>query len=488
VPTVLRSRADAPAEAADAKRYLPWVVAIVMFMETLDTTIVNTAVPAMAHSLEVAPLSLKAVVASYILSLAVFIPVSGWMADRFGTRRVFFTAVSVFTAASLLCGIAANVPMLVAARLLQGAGAAMMMPVGRLTIVRTFAKSELLAAMNFVVVPALVGPLLGPTLGGLIVHVASWRYIFLVNLPVGVVALAMIVRFLPEYRGEARRPLDVIGFVLFGSGVALLSWLLEVFGEHRLDLTSEGVLFVVSVGLLVAYALHASREPWPLLKLPLFRVRTFRTAVAGGFVTRIGIGGMPFLLPLLYQVGMGLPAWQSGLLMMPSAAAAITMKFATRHILGRLGYKRVLTLNTAMIGAAIACFSLVDASTPKTAIVGLALALGFFNSLQFSSMNTLAYADIEGADTSMASTLASSMQQLSMSFGLAAGSLVAGWFLAGLPQADHALVTGALHKAFLTLAAITAVSSASFWSLRRSDGEAVSRGASGKLVEESAAA
>jgi EmrB/QacA subfamily drug resistance transporter len=433
----------------------------------------------------VPPLSLKAVVASYILSLAVCIPVSGWMADRFGTRRVFFTAVSIFTAASLLCGISVNAPMLVAARLLQGAGAAMMVPVGRLTIIRTFDKSELLSAMNFVVMPALVGPLLGPTLGGVIVHIASWRTIFFVNLPVGMAALAMILRYLPEYRGETTRPLDVIGFVLFGSGVALLSWLLEIFGEHRLDVTSEGVLFVVALALLAAYALHAARHRHPLLRLQLFGVRTFRVAVGGGFITRIGMGGMPFLLPLLYQLGMGLPAWQSGLLMMPSAAAAITMKTVTKPILNRLGYKRVLTLNTVLIGCAIATFSLVGTATPKFLIVLLALTLGFFNSLQFSAMNTLAYADIEGPDTSMASTMASSMQQLSMSFGLATGSLVAGWFLDGLPQTGHALVADALHKAFLTLAAITIVSSATFWRLRPGDGEVVSRGKAGKVVEES---
>ena len=488
MPPSLRSRLTRAPSAAEAKRFLPWVVAIVMFMETLDTTIVNTAIPSMAASFGVAPLSLKAVVASYILSLAVCIPVSGWMADRFGTRRVFFSAVSLFTFASILCGVAQNVPMLVAARLLQGAGAAMMMPVGRLTIVRAFSKSELLSAMNFVVVPALVGPLLGPTLGGLIVHVASWRYIFLVNLPVGLVALAMILRFLPEYRAPSPRPLDVVGFVLFGSGIALLSWLLEIFGEHRLDLTSEGVLFLVAIGLLAAYGVHALRHPAPLLKLALFHIRTFRVAVLGGFMTRIGIGGMPFLLPLLYQLGLGLPAWESGLLMMPTAAAAITMKFATQRILARMGYKRVLTANTVMIGVALATFSLVGPQTSKALIVLLALALGFFNSLQFSAMNTLAYADVEGADTSMASTLASSMQQLSMSFGLAAGSLVAAWFLDGLPQTDHALVTQALHNAFVTLAVITVCSSLSFWRLRRSDGEAVSRGNTGQVVEQGSAA
>lgn len=464
------------ADPNTTKRYLPWVVATVLFMETLDATIVNTAIPAMAASLHVPPLSLKAVVASYILSLAVFIPISGWMADRFGTRRVFFTAVAVFTSASLLCGVAQNVPMLIAARLLQGLGAAMMMPVGRLTIVRTFTKSELLGAMNFVVMPALIGPLLGPTIGGLIVHWVSWRYIFLVNLPVGLVALTLIWRYLPEYRGTSKRPLDVIGFVLFGTGVALLSWLLEVFGEHQIGNASAAGLLVLSLVLLAAYGFHASRTEHPLLQLALFRLRTFRVAVAGGFLTRIGMGGMPFLLPLLYQLGLGLPAWQSGLLMMPSAAAAMTLKLVTAPILRRFGYRRVLVVNTVLTGVAIALFSQVGPGTPLPLIVLLALCLGFFNSMQFSAMNTLGYADVDGAQTSMASTLASAAQQLSMSFGLAAASLVAGWFLAGLPQTDHALVTDALHHAFLTLAVVTVVSSLSFWRLHPRDGEAVSRG------------
>ncbi|HSI61412.1 MAG TPA: MFS transporter, partial [Ideonella sp.] len=289
-------------DAAAVKRYLPWVVATALFMEQLDSTIVNTAIPAMAASLQVTPLSLKAVVTSYILSLAVGIPVSGWMADRFGTRRVFMAAVAVFTLSSVLCGLALNAPMLVAARILQGLGAAMMTPVGRLAIVRTFSKGELLAAMNFVIIPALIGPLLGPTVGGLIVHWLSWREIFFVNVPVGLVALWLIHRHMPDYRGDSPRPLDVIGLALFGSGAALLSWLLEIFGEHRLDATAAGVLFVPGVGLLAAYAWHAREAAHPLLRLELFRLRTFRVAVVGGFITRLGIGGLPFLLPLLYKL------------------------------------------------------------------------------------------------------------------------------------------------------------------------------------------
>jgi len=459
------------------KRFLPWVVATALFMEQLDSTIVNTAVPSMALSLHVTPLSLKGVVASYILSLAVGIPVSGWMADRFGSRRVFALAVAAFTTASVLCGLSVNVPMLVASRILQGLGAAMMMPVGRLAVIRTFPKSELLAAMNFVVLPALIGPLLGPTVGGLIVHWLSWRDIFFVNVPVGLAAQWLIHRYMPDYRGETPRPLDLTGLALFGSGTALLSWLLEVFGEHRIDTATMLALLALSIGLLLGYALHARRLRFPLLRLNLFRVRTFRVSVLGGFITRLGLGGMPFLLPLLYQLGLGLTSWQSGLLMMPAAAAAMGMKLVAPRVLGRWGYRRVLVANTIMIGVTVAGFSQVGAATPVSVIVLLGLTQGFFNSLQFTSMNSMAYADIAAPDSSMASTIGSSMQQLSMSFGLACGTLVTAWYLGAVPQTDHRAVTQALHHAFLTLGVVTVVSSLSFWTLRPDDGSAVSHAA-----------
>ncbi|NDP48238.1 MAG: DHA2 family efflux MFS transporter permease subunit [Sulfuriferula multivorans] len=459
------------------KTYLPWVVAAALFMEQLDTTIVNTAVPAMAENLQVTPLSLKAAVTSYVLSLAVCIPVSGWLADRFGTRRVFSIAIALFTLASMLCGLALNAPMLVAARILQGMGAAMMMSVGRLSIIRTFPKSELLRAMNFVIIPALIGPLLGPTVGGLIVHWFSWRYIFFINVPVGLLALLLAHRYMPDYRSDTPRPLDVIGFVLFGSGAALLSWLLEVFGEHQLDATSAAILLLLSLSLLGAYFLHARQHPHPLLRLTLFRIRTFRVSVAGGFITRLGVGGMPFLLPLLFQLGLGMPAWQSGLLMMPIAAAAIGMKFISSQMLARFGYRRILIVNTVMIGVVVSLFALVGPTSPTGLIVLLGLGLGFFNSLQYTSMNSMAYSDIDTPDSSMASTIANSMQQMSMSFGLACGSLIAGWYLGNLPQTDSVAVTTALHYAFLTLGTFTVLSSLSFWTLRPEDGESVSRGA-----------
>ena len=474
---------SAQQDIATVKRYLPWVVASALFMEQLDSTIINTAVPTMAESLNVTPLSLKSVVTSYIVSLAVCIPASGWMADRFGTRRVFSVAVGVFTISSVLCGLAISAPMLVATRILQGIGAAMMMPVGRLTIVRTFAKSELLMAMNFVIIPALIGPMLGPTIGGLIVHWLSWREIFFVNVPVGIVALVLIRRYMPDYRDEKTRPLDLVGFVLFGAGAALLSWLLEVFGEHNIDATSAAILLGISLCLLGAFGWHARESAHPLLRLTLFRMRTFRVSVIGGFITRLGIGGLPFLLPLLYQLGLGLPAWQSGLLMMPAAIAAMGMKFFSVLVLRRFGFKQVLVVNTVLSGLTICMFSLVTPATPIALIVCIGLSQGFFNSLQFTSLNSMAYADIEPRDSSMAATVASTLQQMSLGFGLACGSLIAGWYLAGLPQTDALAVSSALLRAFLTLGGLTILSSLSFWTLRANDGENVSRGAAAPQVD-----
>jgi MFS family permease len=331
--------------------------------------------------------------------------------------------------------------------------------------------------MNFIIIPALIGPLLGPTVGGLIVHWMSWRDIFFVNVPVGLAALWLGHRFMPDYRSESPPPLDVVGLVLFGSGVALLSWLLEVFGEHSVPPLQIAVLFLLAAALLVAYWWHATQLPFPLLRLGVFKVRTFRISVLGGFVTRLGIGGLPFLLPLLYQLGLGLPAWESGLLMMPAAASAMFMKLMSSRLLRRFGYRQVLVVNTVLIACGIATFSLIGPGTPIWAIVPLGLALGLFNSLQFSSLNTMAYADIDATDASMASTVASTLQQMSFSFGLAVASLVTAFFLADLPQSDHVAVTRALHHGYLTMAGLTLVSSLAFWGLRKNDGESVSKGA-----------
>ena len=465
----------APPDRLDqTKRYMPWLVAVALFMENLDATIVNTAVPTMAQNLNVAPLSLKAVLTSYTICLAVFIPISGWMADRFGTKAVFTWAVCLFTVGSLFCGLALNIPMLVAARVVQGIGGAMMTPVGRLALVRTFPKSEMLNAMNFVVIPALIGPLLGPFAGGMIVHFLPWRMIFFVNLPIGLLGLWLINRHMPDYRDEAVAPLDRVGFLLFGSGIALLSYVLEIFGEHRLPPGPILALLALSAALLLAYYWHGRRETNPVMRLTLFDVRTFKVAVLGGIITRLGIGGMPFLLPLLYQIGMGFPAWQAGLLTMPQALAAITMKLMSRSILARFGHRQVLVTNTALFGATILVFTQVGPGTPIWCILLLGFAQGFFSALQFTSLNTLVYADISDRDASMANSIASTAQMMALSFGVAYASLTAGWFIGRTPQSDTAHFIRALHHSYIALGATTILSSLMFWQLRPDDGNNVS--------------
>jgi EmrB/QacA subfamily drug resistance transporter len=461
-----------PELSARARRIVPWLCGAALFMELLDATIVNTAVPTMAAALHVAPLSLKTVLTSYTLALAVFIPVSGWTADRFGTRRVFAAAVGVFLAGSLACGLAVNVPMLVAARLLQGTGGAMMTPVGRLVLVRTFPRSEFIRAMNYVVIPSLIGPLVGPLVGGVIVHWIHWRAIFFLNLPIGLAGLWLIRQHMPDYRTDDPPALDALGFLLFGAGVGLLSHVLEVFSEHD---WSPAPLVAMTAGaalLLLAYARHARRVPYPVLQLELFRVRTFRSSVVGGFVTRLGIGGMPFLLPLLYQLVLGYTPWQAGLLMVPQAAAAILMKLMSAWVLQRLGYRRVLVWNTTLLGATIAAFSLVRPGASVAAILALSLCQGFFSSLQFTSMNSLVFADVRDEEASRASTLFSTGQQLSLSFGVAVSSLVVAFFIA-VTGARGSLM-GPLHDAFVVLGILTALSAGWFSLLRPDDGANVS--------------
>jgi EmrB/QacA subfamily drug resistance transporter len=454
---------------------LPWLIAVAFFMESLDTTILNTAVPTVAAALHVAPLSMKSVLASYTLSLAVFIPISGWMADKFGTRRVFASAIGIFTLGSILCGVSTNIEMLVAFRILQGCGGAMMVPVGRLTMVRSFPKYELVRAMSFVAIPGLIGPMLGPIAGGLIVGYFHWRLIFFVNIPIGLLGLYMVYRHLPDYREERVNPLDLVGLILFGSGVALLSYVLEVFGEHTLSTIEIVSLLVLSLALLAGYGLHATQAAHPMLKLMLFRIRTFRASVTGSFVTRLGIGGIPFLFPLLYQVGLGFTPIQSGLLMMPQAIASMSLKMTMPKILARFGYRAVLVSNTIIIGAFILLFSIIGLHTPVWLIVLIVFCYGFFTSLQYTSMNTLVYADISDEDASSASSIASTMQQMSMSFGVACASLVTAVFLPERYHSNPPVFIHGVHKAFYVLGAMTVLSTIVFRELKPTDGSAVSR-------------
>jgi EmrB/QacA subfamily drug resistance transporter len=473
-PDPIEARFSQPPLAASSKRLLPWLIAVAFFMESLDTTILNTAVPAIATALHVAPLSMKSVLASYTLSLAVFIPISGWMADRFGTRRVFASAIGIFTLGSFLCGMSSNIHLLVACRVLQGCGGSMMVPVGRLTLVRTFAKSELVRVMSFVSIPALIAPMLGPIAGGLIVGYLHWRLIFFVNIPIGLAGLYMVYRHLPDYR-EDTNPLDVAGLILFGSGVALLSYVLEVFGEHTLNVLEILGLLGVSIVLLAGYGFHATRTAHPMLRLTLFRIRTFRAAVSGSFVTRLGIGGIPFLFPLLYQVGLGFTPIQSGLLMMPQAIASMSLKPAMPRILARFGYRAVLVSNTLLMGLQILLFATIGKGTPVWLIVIEVFFFGFFTSLQYTSMNTLVYADVNEQQASSASSIASTMQQMAISFGVASASLVTAFFIPDRHTSSAPQFIHGIHRAFFVLGGMTILSTIVFRELKRGDGEAVSQ-------------
>ena len=417
-----------------------------------------------------APLSMKSVLASYTLSLAVFIPISGWMADRFGTRRVFASAIGIFTLGSFLCGISSNIHLLVACRILQGCGGAMMVPVGRLTLVRTFAKSELVRAMSFVAIPGLVGPMLGPIAGGLIVGYLQWRFIFFVNLPIGLAGLILVYLHLPDYREERTNPLDIVGLILFGSGVALLSYVLEIFGEHALGLGEVLGLLMLSLTLIAGYGFHATRTAFPLLQMSLFRIRTFNAAVSGSFFTRLGIGGVPFLLPLLYQVGLGFTPVQSGLLIMPQAIAAMSSKFIIPKILDRVGYRGVLISNTVILGLLLMLFATIGQTTPLWAILAQAFCYGAFTSVQYTSMNTLVYADIDDDNASSASSIASTAQQMSISFGVAAAGLTTAFFIPDRFRSNPSEMIHGIHEAFLFLGGLTILSTLVFIKLKRDDG------------------
>jgi EmrB/QacA subfamily drug resistance transporter len=475
-PDPSKALSPQPSRSASSRRLVPWLIAVAFFMESLDTTILNTAVPTIAAALHVAPLSMKSVLASYTLSLAVFIPISGWMADRFGTRRVFASAIGIFTLGSFLCGISSNIHVLVACRILQGCGGSMMVPVGRLTIVRTFAKSELVRAMSFVAIPALIGPMLGPIAGGLIVGYFHWRLIFFVNIPIGLAGLMMVYLRLPDYREEHTNPLDVAGLILFGSGIALLSYVLEVFGEHTLSAREILGLLAVSFLLLAGYAFHATRTAYPMLNLILFRIRTFRAAVSGSFLTRLGIGGIPFLFPLLYQVGLGFTPVQSGLLMMPQAIAAMSLKPTMPRILARFGYRAVLVSNTIIIGLFILLFATIGNGTPLWLVVAEVFFYGFFTSLQYTCMNTLVYADVSEKQESSASSIASTMQQMAISFGVASASLVTAFFLPDRYRSNPLQFIHGIHRAFFVLGGMTLLSTLVFSGLKRGDGDAVSQG------------
>lgn len=403
---------------------IPLIVASALFMETLDSTVLSTALPTIALAFGEEPVRLNLAITSYLFSLAVFIPISGWVADRFGARRIFRLAIVVFTVGSICCSLSQTLLELVLARILQGVGGAMMVPVGRLVLLRSVEKSELVSAMTYLTVPALIGPMIGPPLGGFITTYFSWRWVFWINLPIGILGVLLVSRFIADIREERPPPLDFFGFLLSGIGLMGLVIGFELLGRNILPTGMVLGIFVVGTVTLIGFALHARRHAHPALDLTLLRIPTFRSAIIGGFILRIGIGAVPFLLPLMLQLGFGLTAFHSGLLTFAAAAGALLMKATAGPILRRFGFRRVLLWNAIICGAMLASYGLFQPDTPAWLLISVLLVSGYFRSLQFTGVNTIGYADIPRERMSMATSFASMAQQLSLSVGVGAGALL----------------------------------------------------------------
>jgi EmrB/QacA subfamily drug resistance transporter len=451
--------------------FVTLIVAVALFMETMDSTVIATSLPAIAADLGEDPIALKLALTSYLLSLAVFIPVSGWMADRFGARTVFRAAIVVFTIGSAACGFAQGLPDFIGFRILQGMGGAMMVPVGRLVILRSVPKAELISALAWLTVPALMGPVLGPPLGGFITTVFEWRWIFWINIPIGLLGFVLATRYIENFREEVVPPLDIRGFFLSGIGLSGIAFGFTTIGQGLFPTSVVLGLFAVGITGVFLYVRHARTTPNALLDLDLLKIDTFYASVVGGFLFRLGIGAAPFLLPLLFQLGFAMTALQSGLLTFATAVGAIAMKTTAAPIIRRIGFKRILVWNAALTAAFTAASALFTAATPAAVILGVLLVGGFFKSLQFTAINSIAYADIDGKAMSRATSFASVAQQLSMSAGVATGALVLE--VERMGRDSHQVLASDFPAAFLFVAALAASSALVFMRLPKTAGSSL---------------
>ncbi|MET0313639.1 MAG: DHA2 family efflux MFS transporter permease subunit [Hansschlegelia sp.] len=461
-----------PNTAVPNRILVPLIVACALFMENLDSTVLATSLPAIATELGVHPIDLKLALTSYLLSLAVFIPASGWLADRFGARLVFRAAIAVFALGSALAGLAATMPEIVGARIIQGVGGAMMVPVGRLVILRTVPKSELVGSLAWLTIPALIGPVVGPPLGGFITTYFSWRWIFWINLPIAALGLTLATLFIPDIRETERTPFDGLGFLLSGVGLAAVVSGSTALGLEALPHWAAFAILGVGAAALAAYVRHAHRTEHPILDLRLFAIPTFRAAILGGSLFRVGIGAAPFLLPLMLQLGFGLSAFQSGLLTFCSALGALFMKFTAQPILRRVGFRNAMVVNAVVAAAFMTAPAMFTATTPSAIIMAALLVGGFFRSLQFTAVNALGYADIDQARMSRATSLASVAQQLSLSLGVSIAALGLEAILAH--RGGIALQASDFPPAFLMIGLISASSIFIFARLAPNAGDEVS--------------
>lgn len=443
------------------ERLLPLIVATALFIENMDSTAITTSLPMIAGDLGVEPVALKLALTTYMLALAVFIPISGWVADRFGAKPTFMAAIGVFLLGSVGCAASDSLGALVAARFLQGMGGAMMVPVGRLVLLRTVPKAQLVQALSWLTIPALLGPMLGPPLGGLITTYSNWRFIFLINLPMGLLGIYLAWRHIPMLRGGAR-PLDWRGFALSATGLALTMFGFASMGRHLISTPVAAACLFAGAGLLGVYVMHSRRHPHPLIDLGLMKLPTFRIGVLGGSLFRIGIGATPFLLPLMLQLGFGLNPLQSGLITFTSAAGAMFMKTLAGRILHRWGFRKVMITNAMIASILLCCFGLFRADTPYPLIIGVLLVSGCFRSLQFTSLNAIVYAEVEPARMAQASSLAAVAQQVSLAMGIAIG----GYALSVASLATGEPMTAVINFSFAFLT-VGLISASSVWMMLR---------------------
>lgn len=467
-------------------RRLSLIVACALFIENMDSTAIATSLPAIAADLGTEPIALKLALTAYLLALAVFIPVSGWVADRFGARSTFMAAIAVFLLGSLACAASSSLEQMVAARFLQGMGGALMVPVGRLVLLRTVPKNELVQALSWLTIPALVAPMIGPPLGGLISTYGDWRWIFLINLPMGLLGIVLARRYIPDLRSPVEA-LDWRGFALSGLGLALALFGFSTLGRHLVSTPLAATCLVLGLAAMAGYVWHARLHPHPLIDLNLFRHHTFRAGVLGGALFRIGIGATPFLLPLMLQLGFGLTALQSGLLTFASAAGAMFMKTIAAGVLKRFGFRNVLWTNALFASAMLAGFGLFSDTTPHAVIIAVLVVSGCFRSLQFTSLNAISYAEVDQARMGQASSLSGMAQQFSLALGVAIGGY-------GLQIAGEITGTGYTEAsnffwAFLTVGLVSASSAWVMFRLPRDAGaEMAGRAEAGREVAEPKAA
>ncbi len=467
--TAPQAPADSPAQPA---WLLPIVVASALFMENMDAAVIATSLPAIARDLGHDPVVLKLALTSYLLSLAVFIPVSGWCADRFGARPVFQGAITIFVLASLACASANSLEHLIFARAFQGIGGAMMVPVGRLIVLRSVPKSGMVDALAYLSIPALMAPLVGPPIGGFVTTYFDWRWIFWINVPIGLLGLLLAQRYMPSIKSDTVRRMDWMGFGLAGPGVAALISGLTLAGSDVIAAEIAYGLMISGLILCCLYVRHAGRVEDPILNLKLLSLPTFHNSIVGGGLFRLGIGAIPFLLPLMLQVGFGLTPFQSGMITFAGAFGALLMKIAARPILRRFGFRQVLTFNALICSALLTLYALFTPVTPHIVIAFVLVVASFFRSLQFTCLNAIAFSDVSEKAMSGATSLVGVAQQLFLSTGVAMAAFTLETLRAS--RGGDQLTPADFSYAFLIVAGLTAVAAIMHYRLPRDAGQAVS--------------